>query len=359
MEKYIEQTLLSIINQSFQDFEIIIINDNSNDNTINILNKLYLEDNRIKIINHIINKGVYYSRVEAILNSFGKYIILMDPDDMFLNENLLKELYQYNLNNNLDIIEFIVYHQIEGRRNIIYPKNHFQSHYHNFSKNIIYQPELSKLLFKIPDKSINSYSICRNIWNKMIRKEIFLTMHEFIGLDYFNKFVITADDMLMNLVIYHFAHNYSNINLPGYMYNLREVSMSRGDGGIELKKTRSINHLLYLKVFYRYIKTFNINVNTLFYEIRNLRRFIYFIKDCNISLYEQDAKDLLNDILKSKNANKNFKFLSSELLFYLEEEIKQDYLPFLFKNIFNLSLFIGEEKPRYQQSFDFLYPKKC
>ena len=93
MEKYIEQTLLSIINQSFQDFEIIVVNDNSNDNTENILRKLYLEDNRIKIIKNYSNRGVYYSRVEAILNSNGKYIILMDPDDMFLNENLFKELY--------------------------------------------------------------------------------------------------------------------------------------------------------------------------------------------------------------------------------------------------------------------------
>ena len=68
MEKYIEQTLLSIINQSFQDFEIVIVNDNSNDNTEIILKNMKLEDNRIKIINHLINKGVYFSRVEAILN---------------------------------------------------------------------------------------------------------------------------------------------------------------------------------------------------------------------------------------------------------------------------------------------------
>ena len=67
MEKYIEQTLLSIINQSFQDFEIVIVNDNSNDKTLEILNQLHSEDDRIKIINHTINKGVYYSRMEAIL----------------------------------------------------------------------------------------------------------------------------------------------------------------------------------------------------------------------------------------------------------------------------------------------------
>ena len=322
MEKYIEQTLLSIINQSFQDFEIVIINDNSKDNTKEILNQLNLKDDRIKIINHEINKGVYYSRVEAILNSNGKYIILMDPDDMFLNENLFEELYNYNLNKNLDIIEFTVYHQIEGRRNIFYPNNHFEAHYHNFSKNIIYQPELSEILFFLPNKKQYTHSICRNIWNKMIRKNVFLDMHEFIGLDYFNKFVITADDMLMNLISYHFAHNYSNIDLPGYMYNLRRVSMSRGDGGIELKTIRSINHLFYFQIFYKYIKSFKMSRKSLYYEIKNLKRFIYYIKDCNITSYENETKNLLNEIIGDKYSNKHIKMFMSELLFYIEEKVE-------------------------------------
>ncbi len=320
MEKYIEQTLLSILNQSYQDFEIIIVNDNSNDNTEKILYQLSQKDDRIKIIKHISNKGVYYSRMEAILNSNGIYIILMDPDDMFLNENLFLELYNYNLYKNLDIIEFIVYHQIEGRRNIIYPGNHFEAHYHNFSENIIYQPELSKLLFKVPNKQLYSYSICRNIWNKMIRKKTFLDMYEYIGLEYFKKFVITADDMLMNVISYHFAHNYSNINLPGYMYNLRSVSMSRGDGGIELKMIRSINHLFYFKFLYKYIKQLQLNRKILYFEIKNLKRFIYFIKDYNITSYNKEAKDFLNEIILDKYVNNRCKDFISELLFYLEEE---------------------------------------
>ena len=329
MEKYIEQTLLSIINQSFQDFEIVIVNDNSKDKTEEILNKLYLEDDRIKIISHANNKGVYYSRVEAILNSNGKYIILMDPDDMFLNEYLFKELYNYNLNKNLDIIEFTVYHQIEGRRNIIYPNNHFETHYHNFTKSIIHQPQLSILLFQIPDKNYYTYSICRNIWNKMIRKKVFLDMHAFIGFDYFNKFIITADDMLMNLITYHFAQNYSNIDLPGYMYNLRRVSMSRGDGGVELKIIRSINHLLYFKIFYKYIKEFKMSRKSLYYEIKNLRRFIYYIKDCNITSYYKETKDFLNEIFNDKYSNQHIKFYISELLFYLEEDKTKSFLEFL------------------------------
>ena len=76
MEKYLERALLSIINQSFQNFEIIIVNDNSNDNSQSIMKIIQSEDNRIVIINHFQNLGVYKSRVDAIINSKGKYIIL-------------------------------------------------------------------------------------------------------------------------------------------------------------------------------------------------------------------------------------------------------------------------------------------
>ena len=50
MEKYIGPALLSIINQSFKNFEIIIVDDNSNDNTKNIIEKYIALDNRIKVI---------------------------------------------------------------------------------------------------------------------------------------------------------------------------------------------------------------------------------------------------------------------------------------------------------------------
>ena len=318
MNKYIERTILSIINQSFQDFEIIIINDNSKDDTEKIIKRLQLEDNRIKLINHNINKGVYYSRVESILFAKGKYIILMDPDDLYLNENLFKELYYYNLKYNLDIIEFTVFQQIEGRRNIFYPKKHIESHYHNFSQSIITQPNLSEIMFHIPTNYMYTYSICRNIWNKMIRRRILLDMHKFIGLDYFNDFVITADDMTMNVICFHFANNYSNINLPGYMYNIRSVSMSHGDGGVKLTQIRAINYFLYFKILYRYIKHFGINRRILFNELRSLKRFLYSIKDNNMSNYENHTKNFLNEILNDNFADKIFKSFVIELLLYFE-----------------------------------------
>ena len=322
MNKYIERTIFSIINQSFQDFEIIIINDNSKDNTANIVKRLQIEDKKIKLINHNINKGVYYSRVESILFSKGKYIILMDPDDLYLNENLFQELYNYNLKYNLDIIEFTVFQQIEGRRRIFYPKKHYESHYHNFTKNIIFQPNLSKILFHNPSNNMHTHSICRNIWNKIIRKTVFLDMHKFIGLDYFNDFVITADDMAMNAIIYHFANNYSNIYLPGYLYNIRTLSMSRGDGGIWLKQVRAYNYLLYFKILFRYIKQFGYNRRFLFHEIRSLKSYIFSIKDNNLTIYENYTKNFLNEILNDDFEDKKLKSFVVELLLYFENIVQ-------------------------------------
>ena len=319
MNKYIERTILSIINQSFQDFEIIIVNDNSKDDTVNIIKRLQLEDNRIKLINHNINKGVYYSRVESILFSKGKFIILlMDPDDLYLNENLFKELYNYNTKYNLDIIEFTVFQQIEGRRNIFYPKKHYESHYHNFSHDIIFQPDLSEILFHNPKNNMYTHSICRNIWNKMIRRTIFLDMHKFIGLSYFNDFVITADDMTMNVISYHFANNFSNIFLPGYMYNLRQLSMSRGEGGALLKQVRAINYLLYFQILFKYIKQFKIDRRILFNELKNLIRYIFSIKDNNMTIYENQTKIFLNEILNDNLSDKKLKSIVVKLLLYFE-----------------------------------------
>lgn len=307
MEKYIKQNLLSIINQSFQDFEIIVVNDFSQDKTENIIQNLQESDGRIKIVNHPQNLGVYRSRTEAILNAKGKYILIMDPDDMFLNENLFKELYNYSSIFNLDIVEFSVYQQNEGEKNIFVPDNHFEFHYHQFPQNIIYQPELSDLLFYKPGTKEVSQTICRNIWNKIINRQAFLKMHDWIGINYYNRFIITADDMFMNIVVYQYAQSYSNIILPGYLYNIRKVSMSRGEGGIELKKVRTINHYLYFKLFYRLIKEFNKNRDYLFFEMKDLNHYVYFIKDLDIKEYIPKQIKFVKYMLEDESLSPDFR----------------------------------------------------
>ena len=263
MEKYIERTILNIMNQSFQDFEIVIVNDFSNDKTSIILEKYKFND-KIKIVNHFKNLGCYASRVDGVRNSKGKFIILMDPDDMFLNPDILAILHNYYLKYNLDIIEFKFYKYIEKDKKIL--TDYDAGRYHNFGKDIIYQPELADLFFYEPGTKKYSGVICRAIWNKINRKEVLLKSYDYLGEDYYKEFSNTAEDTLTNLVSMQFANNYSMINYSGYMYNIREKSTTNGERDTESKIKFDYSYFLYYKKLYGLIKDYNKDRNFLFYE---------------------------------------------------------------------------------------------
>ena len=318
MENYIEKVILSILNQSFQDFEIIIVDDFSFDNTKYIVRRLKSYDCRIKLINHSKNLGVYNSRVDAILASKGKYIYLLDPDDMLINPNILKELYKYNTKYNLDIIEFTVirYNEI---KDYLFLKDK-KDHAHQLRNNIIYQPELSDIFFFNPGSNNYSMVQCRNIWNKLIRRIIILNTIKYLGKKNYNKIFITAEDTMINLISFHFAKNYSNIYLPGYMYNIRKESMTHGKKKKKKKILFYYNHFLYLKQLYVYIKEFNKDRNFLYYELIEINKqflrlnkysnkykseileFYYqILNDTFISeKFKEDLKNLINIVIKSK-----------------------------------------------------------
>lgn len=317
MEKYIESALLSVINQSFFFFEVIIVNDNSNDNTLNIINQIQSKDKRIKIINHINNQGVYASRVDAILNSNGNYILLMDPDDILLNQDLFQELYTYNEKYNLDIIEFLVYRQKDDEKNIIIPKDHILSHQHNFLKNIINQPELSELIFYKPNTNDYSIIICRNIWNKLIRTKIMSKIINYLNNDYFkNQFLIAADDTPLNILAFRYAENYSHINIPGYLYHLRNDGMSSNNkGNIEHDKILSYNFLLYFKFLFKYISYFNMDINFFLYDFGHFAVYLYDLKYLNVSEYIPMAIEFFEEI-KRKAIPENFRKYINYLIEY-------------------------------------------
>ena len=148
---------------------------------------------------------------------------------------------------------------------------------------------------------------------------MFLKVNEFIGKEYYDSFVITADDMIMNIIAYQYAQNYSNIFLPGYLYNIRNVSMSRGEGGIKLKRIRTINHYQYFSLFYKYLKYFNKDRNFLMYEMKDLNHYILYIKDLNITEYIIKEILFLNDLLKDKIVTQEFRDYIKGTISYLEK----------------------------------------
>lgn len=80
VEEYLPKCLESIIFQTFQDFELILINDGSKDNSGSICEEYKKRDNRIRVI-HQRNAGVSNARNKGLKNSTGKYVAFVDPDD--------------------------------------------------------------------------------------------------------------------------------------------------------------------------------------------------------------------------------------------------------------------------------------
>lgn len=103
-EKYLEETMESVLAQTFQDFEIICVDDGSTDSTPEILKKFAASDSRIRVITDT-NHGQGYQRNRGIEAAQGKYIYYMDSDDL-LEENCFEIIYQYAEENRLDLLYF-------------------------------------------------------------------------------------------------------------------------------------------------------------------------------------------------------------------------------------------------------------
>ena len=164
-QKYILRFLRSIQNQNFEQIEIILIDDFSVDNTVNIIENFQKDDKRIIIIKNKNNKGTLISRNEGILISKGKYLIISDGDDI-LSDNLLNKCFLIAEKYNYDMIRFNTY---LGNRNIfLYDKIKY------LVNKDIYQPQLSSYIFysggnlEITDPMISNKFIKRNIFIKSI-----------------------------------------------------------------------------------------------------------------------------------------------------------------------------------------------
>ena len=106
--KYIEETISSVLNQDYIDWECIIIDDFSSDNSVSIISRLINNEKRFHLIKNLSNKGANFSRNLGLNKSKGDFIIFLDADDV-LDENCLKFRVDILLNEpNLDFAVFPV-----------------------------------------------------------------------------------------------------------------------------------------------------------------------------------------------------------------------------------------------------------
>lgn len=102
--KFVEETISSIMNQSFENFELIIVDDGSNDGSMDICQKSAKQYSNVVYIRQY-NSGICGARNKAISLATGKYIVFCDHDDI-MEQDALKKLYESLLQKEYDVVKY-------------------------------------------------------------------------------------------------------------------------------------------------------------------------------------------------------------------------------------------------------------
>ena len=216
-EKYLSRCLDSVVNQTFKDIEIIIVNDASQGNCKEIVKEYLKKDNRIKYIEHSENKSLLQARRTGNINSTGKYIMYVDSDDE-IEINACEEIYKIVSKEDFDIISF-------GTKVISNDKTKFIGW------------ALSTNRFNINSKfllaEVINQRISHNMWNKVFHRRIIEKLIEYIS----DIRIMNAEDMLQCLIAFYFSKSYKVIQKPLYIYY--------ADIGVSNKNTNEIDKTKY------------------------------------------------------------------------------------------------------------------
>lgn len=209
VEKYISECIESLINQTFKDIEIILINDGSTDRTGEICRKYSEDDNRILLIDKE-NEGLSIARNTGLSMAKGEYIAFVDSDD-FIDHNMLEIMYDKAIETKADIIKC-------NARILRGPSKH-----NRLKETEVYSKLLEKVDFieEIVKKDIvignNSMVAWGNLYKKDIIESNKLKFVKIIGLE----------DYLFNMQYFKYVERYCLISNRLYNYRVLNNSLSR------------------------------------------------------------------------------------------------------------------------------------
>lgn len=136
--KKLEKCITSVINQTFKDIELILVNDGSTDNSLDICYKFSRMDKRIILINKN-NEGCIATRRKGVITSSSEYVMFVDADD-WIDKNAIEILYNEAIHHNIDITVCNMY-KVIGNHALIRQKN--ESRY--FKEDKIYNGDRIKM----------------------------------------------------------------------------------------------------------------------------------------------------------------------------------------------------------------------
>lgn len=292
VEKYIEKSVRSVLNQTLKEIEIIVINDGSTDDTKDILNKLEKEDKRLKVL-HKKNGGLSSARNAGLKICCGKFIAHLDGDD-WIEQDAYELMYKAAIENNLDIVVSDYYDDYEEKK-IIYKEEI------NVEEKILNNEKYLKEYFSgngVP-------AIWSKIYKKNIYKDIFHPENISIGEDLCTlpKLILKAKRIgKVNKAFVHYMNNLESMSRDKMSLKLNELIIALEEIELYFKKEDE-----YIKYKEYILKN----------KILHLSNFIYYTPYWQKDIYLQNNKIIFKFFseLESKKIRETLKGLKK--IYYL------------------------------------------
>ena len=248
VEKFVEEAIGSILNQSYKDLEIIIIDDFSTDSTPDLIQNLCAEDDRILFLRNNKNEGIVYTLNKAFKVSTGKYILRMDGDDISAYDRVEKKLQFLESNKDIalvgcSIISINILGLAIGKRK-----------YYNESN----------LLLKI----LKYTTPVSHIW--LSRREVYYTLNGY-------RDIPGAEDYDFLLRAITCGFNISNLtNYFGYKVRLARNGNTNSTIGLKQRKSFYYAYKLYKQRIKFGVDSYNINALNSVLELPQWRSFLFY-----------------------------------------------------------------------------------
>ena len=288
---YLHGSINSILSQDAKNYELILINDGSTDNSLPIIKEYEKKYKNVKVISRE-NKGILKTRIEGVSKAKGKYILFVDADDA-LAPNALKIYSNYLSEKDYDIIR--------GNYELITDNGNVKKIEFDKKEEILKQDYKSKVYFRYL-----TGPIFNSIWRTLIKKEILKL--------YADVQISMGEDQALMLSILNNSKNV--LVIPDVVYYYRINNMSTTNLKNINKKCKNYNELysLYLnilipffkkmkdekllkKAYSKYLRDFNL----LYYEIYKIDKKSNEAKEYQNKLFDADLTKEARKILIKKD----------------------------------------------------------
>lgn len=302
IENYIEKCIKSIINQSYKNLEIILIDDGSKDSSGEICDKYAIIDRRIKVI-HKNNQGLSAARNTGLDMALGKYVILIDGDDI-IKDNMIEILYNLSVENNCDI-SICRYRSVDETVKAEELKN-------NGNKSFIVIEDKKELADNEYSYHYVDFTVA---WNKLYKKELFKGIYYPLGKVHEDVFTTYKLLYKAKKIIYTRNELYGYVQRNGSIMN-QGFSIKRFDTAQGL--CEQLDFYIENKEYYLWSKSiFHLKV-FLLQAMRMKRSYRKEYKD-HIFKYKKIYNDHIKNNLKYSNIREKDKWLYR--LFYISPRI--------------------------------------